>query len=118
MKKLLPKLKALLLFVFVFLCSMPAFFPRQVTGTVTDASSGEALIGATIQIKGTTTGTVTDMSGNYSISVDGPTDVLIFSYVGYDSKEETVGDRFFYKWNPIGTGHPVTGCGRDRNTVR
>ncbi len=93
MKKLLPKLKALLLFVFVFLLSMQAFAQRQVTGTVTDASSGEALIGATIQIKGTTRGTVTDMSGNYSISVDGPTDVLIFSYVGYDSKEETVGDR-------------------------
>ena len=93
MKKLLPKLKALLLFVFIFLFGTQAFAQRQVTGTVTDASSGDPLIGATIQIKGTTRGTVTDMSGKYTIDVDGPGDVLIFSYVGYDSKEETVGDR-------------------------
>ncbi len=93
MKKRLPKLKALLLFVFAFLSGMQAFAQRQVTGKVTDASSGDPLIGATIQIKGTTRGTVTDLSGNYTINVDNGQDVLVFSYVGYDSKEETVGDR-------------------------
>ncbi len=93
MKKNLPGLKALLLLVFFTLWGMQAFAQRQITGAVADASSGDPLIGATIQVKGTTHGTVTDLDGNYSISVDGPESVLVFSYVGYDSKEETVGDR-------------------------
>ncbi len=93
MKKLLPKLKALLLFACMLLSGMQAFAQRQISGAVTDAASGDVLIGATIQVKGTTKGTVTDMSGNYSISVESSNDVLIFSYVGYDSQEETVGDR-------------------------
>jgi TonB-linked SusC/RagA family outer membrane protein len=60
---------------------------------VTDAVNGEPLIGATVQVKGSTTGTVTDISGNYTIVAGGPESVLIFSYVGYESKEQPVGDR-------------------------
>ena len=63
----------------------------QVSGRVTD-SDGEALIGVNIQIKGTTTGTVTDFDGNYSIDVpDGAT--LVFSYTGYSEVEEVVNGR-------------------------
>ena len=55
---------------------------KTVTGTVTD-SFNEPLIGASILVKGTSTGAVTDMDGKYSISVT-PNDVLVFSYVGYE----------------------------------
>ncbi len=58
----------------------------RVSGKVTDAADGSAMIGVTIQEKGTTNGTIVDASGNYSISV-APTATLIFSYVGYTTQE-------------------------------
>lgn len=59
-----------------------------VKGTVTSAVDGEPLIGATVQVKGTTTGTATDIEGNYTLTVKkGAT--LSFSYVGMQSKEVT-----------------------------
>ena len=58
----------------------------NVTGTVTSAEDGEPLIGATIQVKGTTTGSATDIDGNYAIKAQiGQT--LVFSYVGYTTRE-------------------------------
>ncbi|MDL2208495.1 TonB-dependent receptor [Parabacteroides sp. OttesenSCG-928-O15] len=54
---------------------------RQVTGTVKD-KSGEPLIGVSISIAGTQSGTVTDVDGNFSISV-APGQRLLFSYIGY-----------------------------------
>ncbi|WP_154854965.1 SusC/RagA family TonB-linked outer membrane protein [Cyclobacterium xiamenense] len=60
-----------------------------VSGIVTD-ENGEPLPGASITLLGTTTGTVTDIDGNYTISVpDGAT--LVFSYIGYESKTVEVG---------------------------
>lgn len=56
-------------------------YARTVTGVVTQASDGDVIIGASIQVHGTTRGTVTDFDGKYSIDVkDG--DVLDVSYVG------------------------------------
>lgn len=63
-----------------------------VQGTVTDKEMNEPLIGVNVLIKGTTTGTVTDFSGNYSIEAS-PDDILVFSYVSMRSVEETVGNR-------------------------
>ncbi len=64
---------------------------RTVSGKVTD-DAGEPLPGVNVVIKGTTTGVTTDLEGNYRLSVeDGAT--LVFSYVGFDSKEITVGAR-------------------------
>jgi len=57
-----------------------------VTGVVTDAGDGTSLPGATIVIKGTTQGAVTDIDGNYSINAEA-NQVLVFSYVGYASQE-------------------------------
>lgn len=58
----------------------------NVQGTVTDAETGDPLIGVSILVKGTTTGTVTDFDGFYSISV--PDDaVLSFSYMGYKAQD-------------------------------
>ncbi|HBL76342.1 MAG: hypothetical protein A2W90_08385 [Bacteroidetes bacterium GWF2_42_66] len=58
----------------------------SLSGKITDQSTGEALPGVTIVIKGTTTGTISDFDGNYSIQVEKGVTVL-FSYVGYLSQE-------------------------------
>ncbi len=65
---------------------------RTVSGTVVDAEDGLGIPGATVLVKGTTSGTTTDFDGNYKLSV--PDDaVLVFSFVGYVTVEETVGAR-------------------------
>jgi TonB-dependent SusC/RagA subfamily outer membrane receptor len=62
----------------------------SVTGTVKD-KMGEAIPGVTIVQKGTSKGAVTDLNGNYTIPVSGPTSVLIFSFVGLKTQEIEVG---------------------------
>ena len=64
----------------------------DVTGTVVDAT-GEAIIGASVQVKGTSKGTVTDIDGNYSLAAVAPDAVITFSYVGYSPLEEKVNGR-------------------------
>lgn len=67
---------------------------RAVNGRVTDAESGESLPGVNIIVKGTNIGTVTDVDGYYSISVDEDAPVtLIFSYTGYVNQEVEVAGR-------------------------
>jgi len=82
--------KLLMLAAIVF-CGVTAAFAQggTVTGKVTDASDGSSLPGATVVIKGTTQGTVTDINGMYSIEVT-PDQVLEFSYVGYAPQSVTV----------------------------
>lgn len=63
---------------------------RSVSGTVRYAD-GEEIIGATVQIKGTTRGTVTDIDGRYTISVEAD-QILVFSYVGMETQEIAVKD--------------------------
>lgn len=66
---------------------------RIITGTVADASTGESLPGVNILVKGTNTGTVTDMDGKYTIDVpDSGTD-LVFSFVGYETQEVPLGNQ-------------------------
>ena len=58
---------------------------QTVTGTVTSAADGETLIGATVMVKGTNTGTVTDFDGQYSVKIaKGQT--LVVSYIGFETK--------------------------------
>lgn len=64
---------------------------QTVKGHVTD-SSGNPIYGVSIQIKGTTSGTLTDQNGNYQIEVD-KDEVLQFSHLGYESKEIVVGEQ-------------------------
>ena len=63
-----------------------------VTGTVTDAD-GETVPGVSVMIKGTTTGTITDLNGMFTIHVPNRNSVLYFSFVGYRPKEIIVGNR-------------------------
>lgn len=68
------------------------FQSKKVTGRVTDEITGETLIGVTIQIKGTTSGTTTSIDGTYTISIPSADAILVFSYVGYEPKEIPVKD--------------------------
>lgn len=63
---------------------------RTITGKVTDVA-GEPLIGASVLVKGSTTGTVTDVDGAYRIEAPSGTIVLVFSYTGFSTKEITTG---------------------------
>lgn len=63
-----------------------------IKGMVTD-EAGEPLIGASILIKETGSGTVTDVDGSYELEVPGPETVLVISYTGYKTQEVVVGNR-------------------------
>ncbi|WP_116127026.1 SusC/RagA family TonB-linked outer membrane protein [Lewinella sp. IMCC34183] len=73
------------------LLSQSAMAQSTVTGTVLD-TDGEALIGVTVMIKNTGTGSVTDFEGAYEITA-APTDTLVFSYTGYGSQEIAVNNQ-------------------------
>lgn len=85
-------MKKILLFSFsIFFASSLALAQNTVSGKVTD-ESGETLPGVNVVLKGTTTGTTTDLDGNFRLSVN-ESDILIFSYVGFEEQEVTVGSR-------------------------
>ncbi len=69
-----------------------AWGQQAVTGVVSSEDK-EPLIGVSILIQGTSTGTVTDADGSYSIEVPGGDAVLVFSFIGYQTREITVGDQ-------------------------
>ena len=69
-----------------------SYFAVQVSGKVTD-ESGEPLPGANILEKGTTNGTTSDVEGNFSLSVMDENSVLVFSFIGYTSREVTVANQ-------------------------
>ncbi|MDE7396826.1 MAG: TonB-dependent receptor [Muribaculum sp.] len=76
----------------VILFSFPALAQKiTVSGTVTD-KDGEPLIGASVVVKGTTAGTMTDIDGVYRLQVE-PQGTLSFSYVGYNPQEVAVDNR-------------------------
>jgi TonB-linked SusC/RagA family outer membrane protein len=60
---------------------------REVSGVVTDATSGDPLAGVNVVVKGTQTGTVTGAEGTYSITLPDDQNVLVFTFVGYKQKE-------------------------------
>jgi TonB-dependent receptor len=81
--------------IVLFFCavSMSAQQGRvRVTGKITDSSNGETLPGASILIKGSTIGTITEMDGEYSILVPDEQTVLIYSFLGFVEQEVTVGN--------------------------
>lgn len=76
--------------ILVFFLAVGTLLSAQVTGKITDSQTGEALIGASILIKGTAKGTVTDIDGSYTVDAV-PGDVLEVSYTGYATQELKVG---------------------------
>ncbi|MFP4089247.1 MAG: carboxypeptidase-like regulatory domain-containing protein, partial [Cyclobacteriaceae bacterium] len=81
----------LLLFLFASL-SLHAQ-EETVSGTVKDGETGEPLPGVNVLVKGTNQGTVTDVQGQYRLTVLSEASVLVFTSIGYTSEEVTVGNK-------------------------
>jgi len=84
--------RSVLFLIFCVCLSIATFAQVQVRGRVTD-SQGEPVPGVTVLVKGTQQGVITDIDGNYSLTVPGSESVLVFSFVGMDTQEVTVGNR-------------------------
>ncbi|MEM9678932.1 MAG: carboxypeptidase-like regulatory domain-containing protein, partial [Bacteroidota bacterium] len=83
------KIQNVLTFVFFCLLSYASFAQGKVEGTVIDGEFNEPLAFANVLVKGTTTGTTSDFDGKYELELDEGTYTLVFSYVGYNTKEVT-----------------------------
>jgi TonB-linked SusC/RagA family outer membrane protein len=87
MKKILP-----LFFALTF--ALASFGQdRVVTGKIVAKEDGSALPGVNVLVKGSTSGTVTDMDGQFRVSVPSGDVTLVFSFIGYQTQEMVVGDR-------------------------
>ncbi|MBE9490997.1 MAG: SusC/RagA family TonB-linked outer membrane protein, partial [Bacteroidetes bacterium] len=80
----------LIIFLFFIFNFVQLSAQVQVTGTVTSSEDSQKIPGVSIVVKGTSTGSVTDFSGNYSIAVPSSGTTLIFSSVGMETKEITI----------------------------
>jgi len=90
MKKFL-LLSFMLMFAFAFSESWAQ--ERTVSGKVTSVEDGTSLPGVNVVLKGTTTGTVTDIDGNYKLTVPSDGGTLVFSFVGLATEEVEIGSR-------------------------
>ena len=82
--------RLLLLFGLFFSAFAVMHAQRTITGVVSEAD-GTPMIGASVMVKGTTTGTVTDLDGSYSLNLAADAETLIFSYTGFTPKEVDLG---------------------------
>lgn len=81
-------LNVLILFLSLLIGNFAMAQQTVFSGKVTDSSSGEALPGVTVVVKGTTNGTISDVDGKFTLQVN-KGDVVQFSFVGYTTKEIT-----------------------------
>ena len=80
-------MKKLVILFMALITTCQLFAQKTLTGTVKDGNAnGEAIIGATVQITGTGTGTITDIDGNFSVEVPAGKNQITVSYVGYKSQ--------------------------------
>ncbi len=93
--KFLHKIRSLFLIILSLLFlsnfSLKAQEMHTVEGIVTDAKTGESLIGVTVLLKNTTSGVITNYEGHYTFGGLIPESVLQFSYIGYETQAVTVG---------------------------
>lgn len=83
--------KILFLSLFLVMSVSMMFAQVRITGTVTDAGGG-SLIGVNVIERGTVNGAITDIDGNFTLSVASTNSVLVFSYVGFTTQEVPVGN--------------------------
>ncbi len=83
----------LLSFMFTFVLAYGAWAQRSVSGTVTSDDDGSTVPGVNVVLKGTTTGTTTDLDGNYRLSVPEEGGTLVFSFIGLTAQEVEIGAR-------------------------
>ncbi len=87
-------MKRILLISFLLLSSLVTQAwaqERTVSGKITSAEDGSGLPGVNVVLKGTTTGTVSDIDGNYKLSIPDAGGVLVYSFIGLQTQEVTVG---------------------------
>ena len=82
--------KLSLVFALLLLGSAALWAQKTITGKVTD-DNGEALIGASILVKGTVKGTITDIEGSFTLAIPEGSNVLQISYTGFKAQEVTLG---------------------------
>jgi TonB-dependent starch-binding outer membrane protein SusC len=93
-KKILQVLRTgMILMFFAGFASWSHAQVRTITGTVTASDTKETLPGASISLKGTSLGVVTDIDGKYTIKLTQANAVLVFSYIGYTTQEVEVGEK-------------------------
>ncbi len=84
----------LVVFILLFVLVLPVMAQQTtVKGTVTSQEDGEPLPGVSVLIRNTTTGTVTDIDGNYSINLPTGNETLSFSFIGFETQNIEVGNR-------------------------
>ena len=81
--------KNALLIGFMFLSALSVFSQSKVAGSVIDGELNQPLVGASVAIKGTTSGTVTDFDGKFEISTSEKSGVIVISYLGFETKTVT-----------------------------
>lgn len=93
---------------FSFLCIMGVLFSlssfaqeRVISGKLTDFADGSPLIGASIVVKGTSNGTVTDADGKYKLSVAEDATTLLVSYIGYETQEVAIGNQSIINFDMV-----------------
>ncbi len=87
-------MKRILLLSFMSLTvAFAAMAQRTVSGKITSAEDGSGIPGVNVVLKGTTTGTTSDLDGNYRLSVPEGGGVLVYSFVGLEAKEVQIGAR-------------------------
>src|SRR5690606_435799 len=79
-----------LLVMVLFVFNASAQSSITIKGKVIDAITKEGLPGAAVTIKGTSTGTVTDVEGEFTLKLDKATEILVVSYVSYNTQEVNV----------------------------
>lgn len=84
------KVLSAFLFCGAMLFALNGFSQKSVQGTIFEQGTESPIIGANVLVKGSSTGTVTDLQGKFSISLKQGENVLVFSYVGFAEKEVTV----------------------------
>ncbi len=82
-----------LIFFSVCVLSMNAQAQQTITGRVTSSEDQAPLPGVNVLIKGTSNGTITDVDGNYRLTVPSANDVLVFSFVGFVTLEQSIDSR-------------------------
>jgi TonB-linked SusC/RagA family outer membrane protein len=82
-----------LIFLALLTAGMVRAQQRVVTGIITDAVDGSALPGASLTVKGTSAGTLSDVNGAFSLPVDPNTSVLVVSFIGYLAEEVIIDNR-------------------------
>lgn len=89
------RIKAVFLICMFVLVSAGGFAQntKSISGTVREKGSNETVIGATVQVKGTHNGVITNENGEYTIKNVSPGQVLVFSMIGMNTVEKTVGSQ-------------------------